>query len=72
DHVDLLRRLFFNVDQSEPPTVSQQLCLAKLEERAGLSMDALKTYQTLHASLTPRDPMWQTTRSAITRLSRAK
>ena len=71
-HVALLRSLFFQPNQPNPPDTPLQLCLARFEEKAGLSMDALKTYQTLHASLTARDPMWQMTRSAIARLSRAQ
>ena len=72
DHVTLLRGLFFGPNQPDQPDISLRLCLARLEEQAGLAVDALKTYQTLRASLTPRDPIWQQTKSAIARLSRVK
>lgn len=72
DHVTLLRNLFFRPNQPDNPDISLRLCLARMEEHAGLSADALKTYQSLYTSLTPRDPRWQPTKSAIARLSRVK
>jgi tetratricopeptide (TPR) repeat protein len=72
DHVDLLRRLFFKTDQSDTRTIPQRLCLARLEEEAGLREDALKTYRALQERLTPRDEIWPLTQSAVARLSGVK
>jgi hypothetical protein len=68
DHVTLLRGLFFNPDQDHSPNISE-LCLAMLEEQAGLRADALKRYRALQTNLTPRDPDWPLTKAAIARLS---
>lgn len=64
DHVELLRGL------PDARTIPQHLCLARLEEQAGLREDALKTYQALQKRLNPRDGLWPLTKTAVARLSR--
>jgi len=72
DHVDLLRRLFFNADEPDTQTIPLHLCLGRFEEQAGLQEDALQTYQELQKRLTPRDAIWSLTKAAVARLSRMK
>jgi TIR domain len=71
-HVDLLRALFFKVEQPDTRTIPQRLCLARFEEQAGLREDALKTYRALQERLVPRDEIWPLTQSAVARLSQMK
>ena len=72
DHIELLRGLFFGTDQSDTRTIPQHLCLARLEEQAGLRDDALKTYRALQKRLTPHDAIWPLTKTAVARLSSMK
>ena len=72
DHIDLLRRLFFDGEQADSGTIAPQLCLARLEEQAGLREEALNTYRSLQKRLSPRDAIWPSTQSAVTRLLRAR
>lgn len=71
DLLKLLRELYKSRESSSKQ-YTYQLCLARLYEKAGMTVDALKTYQTLLASLTPSHGIKPIIESTIARLSRMK
>jgi hypothetical protein len=71
-HIEVLRRLMPDIDQSDTTTIPPQLCLARLEEQAGLREEALTTYRALQTRLSPSSDLWAPTQAAVARLSRMK
>jgi tetratricopeptide (TPR) repeat protein len=71
-HIEVLRRLMLDINQSDTTTIPPQLCLARLEEQAGLREEALTTYRALQTRLSPSSDLWAPTQAAVTRLSRMK
>lgn len=71
-HIEVLRRLMLDINQSDTTTIPPQLCLARLEEQAGLREEALTTYRALQQRLTPDSDIWAQAQSAVTRLSRTR
>jgi hypothetical protein len=70
EHIALIRHLFKGSPSPRYSTDWVQPCIARLQEHAGMTADALETYRTLQKEYSPQDPIWHEVQDTIQGLLR--